>query len=722
MDDVIRWNDQFYILASSSMADDRVEVLKQAETFGVFDRHGDIHPVLSSPQGLYHEGTRFLSRFECSIWGQRPLFLSATVKEDNGLLTVDLTNPDMSPDRQPSLPRGSLHLRRMRFLWQGTCYERLCVHNYSLAELPVTLSLALEADYADLFEVRGQQRTHRGRRLDTIQSQEGLVLAYEGLDHTVRRTHVRCTPFPARVTSDCLVLETQLPPHADKTWDLTIACEIESRRSQIVLSYEQARAEADRTLQEATSRDCHIYTSNEQFNDWMNRSSADLHMLISETAEGPYPYAGVPWFSTPFGRDGIITALEFLWVNPTLARGVLAFLAATQATEDLPEQDAEVGKILHETRNGEMAALGEIPFGRYYGSVDATPLFIILAGAYYERSGDRDFVKALWPNIQLALHWIDRYGDPTGGGFVTYDRQSSKGLVHQGWKDSHDSVFHADGTPAIGPIALCEVQAYVYQAKKKAADLARLVGDLHRAEELLMETASLRERFERSFWCDELDSYALALDGDGRPCRVRSSNAGHCLFGGIAGPERGLRVARSLLTEEFFSGWGIRTVATSEQRYNPMSYHNGSIWPHDNALIAAGMAEYGHKEGVIKILTGLFDASLFLDLRRLPELFCGFSRRHGESPTLYPTACAPQAWASAAPFLLLQSCLGLQIEGTCRRLSFNRPALPPFLERVEIRRLSIGDARVDLILDRYQEDVSIVVARRDGDVEIVVAK
>lgn len=722
MNDVIRWNDQFYILASSSMADDRVEVLKQGETFGVFDRHGDIHPVLSSPQGLYHEGTRFLSRFEFSIGGQRPLLLSATVKEDNALLTVDLTNPDKSPDGNPPFSRGALHIRRMRFLWQGTCFERLYIHNYSLEEVPVSLSLAFEADFADLFEARGRQRTHRGHRLDTIQSHEGLVLGYEGLDHTVRRTHVRCTPVPALVTSDGLTVEAQMAPHADATWDLSIACEIENRRSQVFVSYEHARREADRTLQEATSRDCHIYTSNEQFNDWTNRSSADLHMLISETAEGPYPYAGVPWFSTPFGRDGIITALEFLWVNPALARGVLAFLAAMQATENLPEQDAEVGKILHETRNGEMAALGEIPFGRYYGSVDATPLFIILAGAYYERSGDRDFIKFLWPKIQLALHWIDRYGDPTGAGFVTYDRRSSKGLVHQGWKDSHDSVFHADGTPAIGPIALCEVQAYVYQAKKKAAELARVVGDLDRAEELLREASSLRERFERAFWCDELDSYALALDGDGRPCRVRSSNAGHCLFGGIAEPERGLLVARSLLTDESFSGWGIRTLATSERRYNPMSYHNGSVWPHDNALIAAGMAGYGYKEGVMKILAGLFDASLFLDLHRLPEVFCGFSRRRGESPTLYPTACSPQAWASAAPFLLLQSCLGLQIDGTCRRLSFIRPVLPPFLERVEVRNLSIGDARVDLILDRHPQDVGIVVARREGDVEIVVAK
>ncbi|HLZ33697.1 MAG TPA: amylo-alpha-1,6-glucosidase [Nitrospira sp.] len=723
MDDVIRWNDQFYILASSSMADDRVEVLKQGETFGVFDRHGDIHPVLSSPQGLYHEGTRFLSRFEFSIGGQRPLLLSATVKEDNALLTVDMTNPDMSPNGHPSLSRGTLHIRRMRFLWQGVCFERLCVHNYSLEELPVSLSLLLEADFADLFEARGRQRTHRGRRLDSVHSADEIVLGYEGLDLVVRRTRVRCEPSPSRIDAGGLTVEAQMAPHADATWDFTIACEIENRRPhQVYLSYEHARGEADRSLQEATSRDCHIYTSNEQFNDWTNRSSADLHMLISDTAEGPYPYAGVPWFSTPFGRDGIITALEFLWVNPALARGVLAYLAAMQATEDLPEQDAEVGKILHETRNGEMAALGEIPFGRYYGSVDATPLFIILAGAYYQRSGDRDFVKSLWPNIQLALHWIDRYGDPTGTGFVTYDRRSSKGLVHQGWKDSHDSVFHADGTPASGPIALCEVQAYVYQAKKKAADLARLVGNLDRAEELLVEAASLRERFEREFWCDEIASYALALDGERRPCRVRASNAGHCLFGGIADHERGLRVARSLLTEEFFSGWGIRTVATLEQRYNPMSYHNGSVWPHDNALIAAGMAEYGYKAGVEKILAGLFDASLFLDLHRLPEVFCGFSRRRGESPTLYPTACSPQAWASAAPFLLLQSCLGLQIDGTSRRLSFIRPVLPPFLERVEIRNLSIGDARVDLILERHPQDVGIVVARRDGDVETVIVK
>lgn len=720
MNDIIRWNEQYYILASSSLADGRTEVLKHGETFAVFDRYGDMHQVLPGPQGLYHEGTRFLSQSELLVQGQRPMLLSATVKEDNALFTVDLTNPDLMRDGKKVVQRGTVHLCRTRFLWQGTWYERFRVQNYGSQSIPLSITIALDADFADLFEARGRKRERRGVRLKTARSKNGLVFGYKGLDGIVRRTSIQCTPTPKRVTSNGFIIESSLRPHADLTWEIAISCEIGRPQNRKGLTYERAYHHANRALQDAISHNAHVYTANEQFNHWLNRSLADLHMLISGTPQGLYPYAGVPWFSVPFGRDGIITALQMLWMNPLLAHGVLGFLASTQATEVRPDRDAEVGKILHETRQGEMATLGEIPFGKYYGSVDATPLFIVLAGAYYERTGDRTFLEKLWPHIQLALRWIDQDGDPGGMGFTTYARQSANGLVHQGWKDSHDAVFHADGTAAEGPIALCEVQAYVYRAKQAAAGLARVFGELDQAERLLKEAASLQERFERAFWCEKLGSYALALDGRGRPCLVRSSNAGHCLYGGIAGRKRALRTARTLLTDEMFSGWGIRTLATSEARYNPMSYHNGSVWPHDNALIAAGMAAYGDREGAMKVLTGLFDASLFLDLHRMPELFCGFPRRPGESPTRYPVACAPQAWAAGAGFQALQACLGLQIDGTRGLVQFVCPTLPPFLERVELRNLSVGTARLDLVLDRHENEVALRVARRTGEVEVVL--
>jgi len=713
--------DQFNIVASSSSTNDHVRVLKQGDTFGVFDRDGDIRCARQGPQGLYHEGTRFLSRFELAINGDQPLLLSSTVKQDNVLLNVDLTNPDRIHEGQVTVARGSLHLSRARFLWQGLCFERLRIHNYSLLPIPVRLAFTVDADFADLFEVRGKKRDQRGRRLESIMSKEGLSLGYEGLDRVVRRVTVHCVPAPTAIRPDEIQCEALLPAGEATQWDLTISCEID-RQPTCELVYEKALVEVDQALQSAKADDCLIVTSNEQFNAWLNSSLADLHMMISETPEGPYPYAGVPWFSTPFGRDGLITAFELLWVNPTIARGVLAYLAATQAKEAEPAQDAEIGKILHESRRGEMAALNEIPFGRYYGSIDATPLFIMLAGAYYERTGDQAFIEEIWPNIELALQWIDNSGDLDEDGFVEYRRQSNGGLAHQGWKDSQDAVFHADGTAAEAPIALCEVQGYVFAAKRRAARLALTLGRPERARPLIREADKLRYRFERSFWSNDLSSYVLALDRFKQPCRVRTSNAGHCLWTGIADPKHGMKTAKTLASEDSFNGWGIRTVAVKETRYNPMSYHNGSVWPHDTALIAAGMASYGFKEGTLKMLSGLFDASLFLELHRLPELLCGFSRRSGEGPTLYPVACSPQTWSSAAVFLLLQSCLGLRIEAPRSRLSFSQPVLPPFLEHVEIRNLRIGDATIDLSLERHAQDVGINVLRRQGRVGIVITK
>jgi glycogen debranching enzyme len=721
LDDVTRVEDRSYTLATSSLADDRTRVLKHGETFAVFDRYGDIQVTARGELGLYHEGTRFLSRSILRLGRHRPLLLSSTVKDDGAHLTVNLTNPELALAGQVIVPRGTLHILRTKLLWQGTCYERLRVYNYARQPLDFPLYFQFDSDFADIFEVRGLQREHRGHRLEAVAKEDGLVLGYVGLDGVTRRTRLQCSPPPAAVLGSELRLDIKLPPQTEVMFDLTISCESAEHIASIE-PFDTAATAAVNALKWLESQGCEIYTSNEQFNDWVKRSSTDLHMLISETPYGLYPYAGVPWFSTVFGRDGIITALECLWMNPSIARGALAYLASTQANEVIPSQDAEPGKILHETRRGELATLGEIPFKRYYGSVDATPLFVILAAAYYGRTADRAFIESIWSNIELAVQWIDRYGDVDGDGFVEYARRSPKGLVHQGWKDSKSAVFHADGTLADGPIALCEVQAYVYAAKRGAAEIAAMLGDTARAQDLQRQAQALQERFTQVFWCAELETYAIALDGQKRLCQVRASNAGHCLFSEIATTAHAKRIAHTLMGEGIFSGWGIRTLAASEVQYNPMSYHNGSIWPHDNALTAYGLSRYGLRESALQILTGLFDASLFTDLHRLPELFCGFPRQPGEGPTLYPIACAPQSWAAASVFLLLQACLGLSVRGDPPQISFSYPILPPFLQEVSIKNLRVGEASVDLFIRHHAQDVSVNIVRRQGKVEILTVK
>ena len=720
--DIQSEEDVFYIAVPATLVDDRTMVLKEGDTFAVFDRYGDIKSSGFGMQGLYYAGTRFLNRLELWVANQRPLLLSSSVHHENDLLTVDLTNPDhLARDGHVAIPRDLIHIFRTTFLWQGRCYTRLLVRNYALKPLDVRLALRFGADFADLFEVRGSKRPRRGRPLPSVVTENRVVLSYEGLDGVVRRTTLESMSPPQHLSPSEVCFAAPLQPKEGAAFFFTITCEhtapVTPRQT-----YDRAYAEMTTRLQQGKRADCIMSTSNEQFNDWLNRSRADLHMMVTETPDGPYPYAGVPWFSTPFGRDGILTALAYLWVNPEIARGVLTFLAASQAHEVIPAQDAEPGKILHETRQGEMADLGEIPFQRYYGSVDATPLFVMLASAYYERTGDRALIEAIWSNIEQALVWIDTYGDVDQDGFVEYARHTDRGLVHQGWKDSHDAVFHADGSAAEGPIALCEVQGYVFAAKRGAAMLAARLGHTAQSEALAQQADVLQERFEKTFWCDDMGAYALALDGHKRPCRVLSSNIGHVLYSGIARPERAARVAKTLMTPVFFSGWGIRTIAVSESRYNPMSYHNGSIWPHDNAIIAAGLARYGCHEAVLKILTGLFDASLFINLHRLPELFCGFNRRPGEGPTLYPVACSPQTWASAAVFMILQACMGLSLDQSTSRICFRSPLLPPFLEELRLTNLTLGATSVDLLLSRHPQDVSIQVLRRSGEVDIMTVK
>jgi glycogen debranching enzyme len=710
----------YSIVATPSHVTGGTRVLKQGDTFAVFDRSGDIDPIGPGGQGLYHDGTRFLSGLELLVNGRKPLLLSSTVRQDNDALTVDLTNPDMSADSGASFPSDVLHIFRSSFLWQGTCYHRMRVSNYGLISRHVTLTLRFSADFVDIFEVRGTRRIRRGELAKPCTADRELILSYLGLDDVRRRTRITFET-PVSWSNGTAEVDLDLGRESPVTILYTIACEIE-REAHAILTHEDAFSAVRHDLAQAKTEHCHIESSNGLFNEWLRRSLADLHMMVTPTQWGLYPYAGVPWFSTPFGRDGIITALELLWFYPELARGVLQFLAATQATQVIPEQDAQPGKILHEMRGGEMAALGEIPFGRYYGSVDATPLFVLLAGEYYGRTADLTLIQSIWPNIERAMQWIDTYGDVDADGFVEYMRQTPEGLAQQGWKDSQDSVFHADGRLAPPPIALCEVQAYVYAARTHAATLARVLGMPERAERFHQEAETLRQRFEAAYWDDELSMYVLALDGDKQRCRVRTSNAGHCLFGGIASPERAARIASNLTREDLYSGWGVRTLAAREVRYNPMSYHNGSVWPHDNALIAAGLGRYALTTDSTKILEGFHHASSFLDLHRLPELFCGFRQRTGEGPTLYPVACAPQAWAAGAIFMLLQACLGLSVDAIQKRVTFTRARLPDFIPWVRVSNLQVGNGSVDLMLEQHSLGVAVTLLKTTGDVEIVTSK
>jgi glycogen debranching enzyme len=706
----------FYIAAKQAVGPPP-RTLKYGDTFVVLDFSGDIAAAPGRSAGLFHLDTRYLSRLELRVNGMPPLLLGSNLRDDNSALFVDLTNADLMADDRVVLEKDSVHILRTVFLWRGTAYQRLRVRNYGDRTVSLQIALLFANDFADLFEVRGSHRERRGSMNSRLRGKAEVALSYQGLDDRLRRTVLTFDPPPERLTVDSATYDLVLEPGETQPIFLAIGCDPEAARP---LPFLRGLISARRELRESARHRTSVETSNTRFNEMLCRAAADLAILITDTPQGPYPYAGIPWFSTTFGRDGLITALQMLWWSPDVARGVLRRLAAYQATKTDPLADAEPGKILHEMRGGEMAALREVPFGLYYGSVDSTPLFVLLAGFYAERTGDVEVIGELWPHIEAALGWMDGPGDPDRDGFIEYQRASERGLANQGWKDSHDSIFHANGRLAEGTIALVEVQGYVYAAKRMAARCARLIRRDDIARRLDAEAQRLAERFEATFWCPEIDTYALALDGEKNPCRVRTSNAGQVLFTGIASAQHAASVARGLLQAHFFSGWGIRTVATGEARYNPMSYHNGSVWPHDNALIALGLARYGHKQAIASLFEGLFRAATYMDLRRLPELFCGFQLQRGHGPTLYPVACAPQAWASATPFTLLEASLGLQFDPFKKEIRLCNPQLPPFLDDVMLRNLQLGGSSVDLRVRRHRDTVSLDTPRISGDIRVSI--
>ncbi len=710
--------DGYPVGASAILADRRLHTLKFGDLFGVFDGTGNILTGPGIADGLYYLDTRHLSSLSLSIAGQPPILLSATLRENNATLSCDLTNPDLVLDGR-KVDHDLLHVRRTLFLRQQTSFERIQVRNYDVEERTLTVEIRFAADFVDLFEVRGTPRAKHGQMRPAAIDGDTVLLGYEGLDERLRTTRLRFAPMPDRITADSASFTLTLKPGQRQLIHVEVSCNPVSKPERgVAESFLYSLVEARRGLRVSSSRAAAIASSNEIFNEAIRRCICDIYMLLTEKPEGPYPYAGVPWYSTAFGRDALITALQCLWLDPAIAHGVLNYLARHQADKVDPVADAEPGKILHEVRHGEMAQLGEVPFRHYYGSVDSTPLFVMLAGEYLDRTGDVATVATLWPHIERAIGWIENYGDRDGDGFVEYGRRNKDGLVNQGWKDSFDSVFHADGTLAEGPIALCEVQGYVYAARRAAAAIAQRIGHTAFAERMTEAAERLRVAFNSRFWIEELGTYAIALDGKKQPCAVRSSNAGHLLFCGIVPPDRAARIVSGLMGRNFFSGWGIRTIPAGEARYNPMAYHNGSVWPHDNAIIALGLARYGFKDEAARVFGGLFDAALYADLRRLPELFCGFARQRGEGPVKYPVACSPQAWAAATVPSLMQASLGIRFDPFTVTVHFERPRLPPFLDEVTLYNLSVGGAKVTVHLQRVGTEVALNVIERDGPIKV----
>ena len=734
---------EFIALEPGSAATTSLCVLKSGDTFIVNDLFGDIG---GTNDGFFVNDTRVLSQLRLTFGGRAPLLLSGSVSSDNTAFTAHLTNhPLQQPEGGATAPEGVVHIQRLRVISGTILSEAIALTNYGNSDLLVPVSISFASDFRDMFEVRGTTRLKHGTVQAPQVDRSGVTLSYMGLDYSEREVRLSFEPAPDRLTADRADFLIPLPSAACVSIYLAIAITVHLKRDpqkQIAaLSAETAAAdagtapataappgvgrvavrtallEAHRVMRERRHAAARVRSNNPLFNAWLDRSFADLGLLTTDLESGPYPYAGIPWFSTPFGRDAVITSMQTLWMQPALARGVLRFLAQHQAREDSAFRDAAVGKIMHETRKSEMASTGEVPYALYYGGVDTTPLFIVLAGSYAARTGDTALVDELWPALELAAQWVAKVCDKNRFGLLDYQRGSESGLSNQGWKDSQDSVFHADGRFPDGPIALVEVQAYACAAFDTMAHFAATRGLPDDAARYAMRAATLRERVETLYWMPEESFYGIALDGKGELCRVLTSNAGHLLAFGLPSRERGIAVAKHMESTLFHTGWGVRTLAAGQPHFNPMSYHNGSVWPHDTALCARGLARYGDKSGAVRLLEALFEAAVHFEMR-LPELFCGFTRRRGEPPTSYPVACLPQAWAAGSPFMMLEACLGITIHAANREIRIEQPALPAGIDWLEISNLAVGDRTVQIRFQRVSGQV-VPSVEHDG-VRVVV--
>jgi glycogen debranching enzyme len=694
---------------------------KEGETFLHSDLNGNFSTPNTVGMGLYYKDTRFLSQFELRVNGAVPVLLSSSA-ERAYMSYVDLTNPDIWEDGKLAITQQTLNIRRTRVVSE-LVHERVRIRNYNDAPVNVVLEFVLGSDFADIFEVRGLKREKRGQLLTPRVDGNQVKLAYRGSDHIFRETRIEFTMEPrvTKVEGPTVRLWFDIPLGPSQTRNLGITFEtiLGGARKESV-DFDTA-VQRTRTSYQDWEQECtQIKSNNQLFDTLLRRGIRDLRALLTKTADGEFMSAGIPWYVAPFGRDAILTSYQILMVNPYPAKATLKLLGAMQGTQFDPWRDEEPGKILHEIRYGELANAHFIPHTPYYGTADATPLYLMLAAAYYRWTNDLETLLELQPTLDRAMTWIDKYGDMDGDGYVEYERRSPRGLHNQGWKDSGNSVVHDDGTLAEPPIALAEVQAYVYMAKLRMSEIYSVLGDSVRAIQLRQEADALRKKFNRDFWMDDLQYFAMALDGSKKQVRTVTSNPAHGLYCDILDKEKADAVAKRLMAPDMFTGWGLRTMSQEAAAYNPMSYHNGSVWPHDNALIAAGLKRYGHDKATKRVATSMFDTAMFMEYYRLPELFCGFTRRTPTNPVAYPVACSPQAWAAASPFVLLQAMLGISARAHENMLTVNKPSLPSWLDAVELRNLRVGKSRLNLMFRREGEATTFSLSDKEGDIRVVM--
>jgi glycogen debranching enzyme len=691
-------------------------VIKENDVFLLTDEKGNIPPNHPYGPGLYMKDTRYLSKFDIRINGEEPILLSSNADE-NYMATILLTNPHMEEEGNLILWRESIELERKRFIYNDVCYEMLKVKNYYPKPVSFQISVHVDVDFIDMFIIRGFQTGDVGKRTGQQILDQGLRFNYEGADDVKRSTLIKWdTPASKVKETGDIYFDFHLEHGEEQIVSLTIAGVIDNQvpvlsdASDALQALKASYHEWDQIITK-------IETDYKPLQNLVYRGISDLRVLLTDLGYGKFPVAGLPWFAVPFGRDSLIAALQMLPFNPEVAKGTLKTMAAYQGTQVDPWRDEQPGKIMHEIRFGELANTNQIPFTPYYGTIDATPLFLVLLTEYVKWTGDLDLFHELEGNIQASIDWINKYGDRDGDLLVEYHQESTKGIANQGWKDSGDSIVHRNGDYGESPIALSEVQGYVYQGKVGVAEIYESIGNAIEANKLRDEAANLKQKFEQAFWMEEHSFYALALDKEKDQVGTITSNPGHVLFSEMLEEERAKLVADVLVSDKMFSGYGIRTMGEGEAGYNPMSYHDGSIWPHDNSMILLGMSKTKQTNQALTVIQGLINSASSFEYDRLPELFCGYSSQLGKA-VKYPVACSPQAWAAGTPLVFIQSLLGLFPNSLEKKVCLS-PSLLPEMNTLRVKGLKIGEGLLDVTVQKTDEGIKVMIDRNTTGFEII---